>query len=158
MIKQFQLAALAFLFLSVLSTAGYAQKSRKSVSASEVNGTYKMNFGGKFKKFSNEIKLLALGKGKIRFSMDLVYPYTLRNGEPMVNMGGLDDDTSISGDMAAYVSKDAKCKITIKFVKPGTIKVTQDGSDGECGFGHNVFASGTYHKVSSKKPKFEFLD
>jgi len=132
-----------------------AQTSRKSVSAAEVNGTFRMPFRGKFRKFSNDIKILALGGGKVRFSMDLVYPYSLKNGEPMVNMGGLDDEASITGDTANYESQDGRCKFTFKFVKPGTLKVTQTGTDGDCGFGHNVMGGGTYTKVSSKKPTFE---
>lgn len=142
--------------MMAVSADAVAQTSRKSVSAAEVNGTFKMNFKGNFRKFSNEIKMLALGKGKIRVAMDLVYPYTLKNGEQSVNMGGLDSEAAITGDTAVYDSDEfGACKITIKFVRPGTIKVTQDGSDGNCGFGHNVFATGTYTKVSSKKPKFE---
>lgn len=142
---------LAFVFAFGAS----AQTSRKSVSAAEVNGTFRMNFQGKFRKFSNEVKILALGGGKIRFALDLVYPYTTRSGEPSVNMGGLDDEAKIEADVAKYTSEDGKCTITIKFVRAGTIKVTQDGTDGACGFGHNVMADGTYKKVSSKKPNFD---
>ena len=142
--------------LMLFSAMADAQPSRKTVSAAEVNGTFRMDFKGKFKSQSNEIKILALGGQKVRIAMDLVYPYTLRNGELMVNMGGLDDEAAISGDTAVYESGgEGKCKITIKFLKPGTIKVTQAGSDGDCGFGHNVFATGTYRKVSGRKPKFE---
>ena len=70
---------------------------------------------------------------KIRFALDLVYPFTARNGEPMVNMGGLDDEANIEADIAKYTSEDGKCTITIKFVRAGTIKVTQDGTDSGCG-------------------------
>jgi hypothetical protein len=153
--KQINCLIFAFSCLMLFSAASAAQTSRPSVSAAEVNGTFRMNFKGKFKQFSNDVKILALGGGKIRFAMDLVYPYSLKNGEPMVNMGGLDGEAAISGDVAIFSSEDAKCKMTIKFVKAGTIKVTQDDSAADCGFGHNVFASGTYRKVSGKKPKFE---
>lgn len=154
--KQVFCLIFALAVMMTASSATVAQTSRKSVSAAEVNGPFKMNFTGKFKKFSNEIKILALGKGKIRIAMDLVYPYTVRNGEQSVNMGSLDDEALIAGDTAVYDSSEfGACKITIKFVRPGTIKVTQDGSDGNCGFGHNVFATGTYTKISSKKPTFE---
>lgn len=147
-------SALAVMMLA--SAASVAQTSRSSVSAAEVNGTFKMNFLGKFKKFSNEIKILALGKGKIRVAMDLVYPYLMQNGEASVNMGSLDSEAAIAGDTALYDSDEfGSCKITIKFVRPGTIKVTQNGSDANCGFGHNVFATGTYTKISSNKPTFE---
>lgn len=141
-------------FLMLFSVVAAAQ-SRTSVSAAEVNGTFKMNFSGKFKTFSNEVKVLALGGGKVRFAFDLVFPYSMQNGEPMVNMGGLDGEASITSDTAIYTSEDGKCKITLLFVKAGSLKVTQEGSDAGCGFGHNVMATGTYKKVSSKKPKFE---
>src|SRR5688572_1018389 len=143
-------------WLMTFSATVSAQTSRKSVSAGEVNGEYRMNFPGKFRKFTNDVKLLALGKGKVRVAMDLIYPIALPNGERTANMGSLDGEATIKGDVATYRSDEfGPCTITIKFVRPGTIKVTQDGSDADCGFGHNVFAGGTYRKVSSRKPKFE---
>lgn len=147
------LIAAACLMLSV--SVSTAQTSRPSVSAAEVNGTFEMNFTGKFKDVSNEIKILALGGGKLRIAMDLIYPYVV-NGEMSANMGYLDGEASIKGDTALYESSEfGKCRIKIKFVKAGTIKVTQEGADSDCGFGHNVFSQGTYRKVSSKKPKFD---
>lgn len=139
--------------LMLFSVAGAAQ-SRASVTAAEVNGTFRMSFTGKYKGSSNDIKILALGGGKIRVAMDLIYPYTMQNGELMANIGQLDGEASIAGDTATYKNEDGKCTITMRFVKPGTLKVSQEG-DSECGFGHNVTAEGTYKKVSSKKPKFE---
>ena len=130
------------------------QRPRKSVPASEVNGTFRMNFMGKYRRNSNDIKILALGNDRIRIGMDLIYPYTTPNGELMANTGELDGEASIEGDTAVYTSEDSVCKITIKFVRPGLITVKQDGGDAECGFGHNVFAGGTYRKVSSARPKF----
>lgn len=155
MIKSiFRLSGLMAVLL-LPAAAGPAQ-SRTSISAAEVNGTYKMNFGGKFSKMSNEIKILALGHGKLRFAMDLIFPYTLRNGEISVNMGGLDGELNIVGDTATYNSEDpGKCRITFKFVRPGTLKITQDGTDAGCGFGHNVSSAGSYRKVSGKRPSFE---
>ena len=152
-----KLACLIFAVASLMliSSVVAAQTSRPSVSAAEVNGTYRMNFTGKYKDVSNEIKILALGGGKLRIAMDLIYPYVV-NGEMSANMGYLDGDASIKGDTALYESSEfGKCRITIKFVKAGTIKVSQEGSDSDCGFGHNVFSQGTYRKVNSRKPKFE---
>ena len=146
---------LAFATLMLLVPAVAAQATRASVSAAEVNGTFEMNFRGKFQRMSNEIKIWALGGNKLRFAMDLVYPYTLRNGETMVNMGGLDGEIPIIGDTAVYRSENGECKITLTFSRRETLKVRQDGSSAECGFGHNVFASGTYRKTSSRKPRFE---
>ena len=145
----------ALAVMMTASTFSVAQTSRKSVSAAEVNGTFKMTFRGKFRKFSNEIKILALGGGKIRVAMDLVYPYSLKNGEPSVNMGGFDEVAVIVGDTANYESEDGKCKFVFKFVKLGTLKIVEDETDGGCGFGHNVMADGTYRKVSGRKPRFD---
>ncbi|MBK6722694.1 MAG: hypothetical protein IPG58_05265 [Acidobacteria bacterium] len=150
-------AVFAFGSMMLFSGSLYAQKSRASVSGAEVTGTFKMSFiGKKYKGLSNELEILALGGGKLKFAFDLIYPYTLKNGEVSVNMGGLSGEIDIKGDTAVYQSDEyGACKITIKFVRPGEVKVTQDGTDGNCGFGHNVTSQGTYRKVSSKKPKFE---
>jgi hypothetical protein len=155
MTKSIAAALVVPVLLLFFVVVGKAQ-SRASVSAAEVNGTYEMNFRGKYKAMSNTIKLLALGRGKVRFSMDLVYPYTLRNGEISVNMGGLDGEADIAGDTGVYQSGEfGDCKIAFKFVRPGTLKVIQDGTDAGCGFGHNVTSAGSYRKVSGSRPKFE---
>ena len=152
-----RISALIFALSCLMLFSGLAAaQSRASVSAGEVNGTFRMNFSGKFKGSSSEIKILALGGGKLRVGMDLIYPYTMQNGELMANMGTLDGTAMIDGDTAVYNSDEmGKCTITIKFVKLGTIKVSQEGTDAACGFGHNVMSDGTYKKVNSKKPKFE---
>lgn len=152
-----QAFCLVFVLGVMMSAATFvvAQRSRKRVSSAEVNGTYKMNFSGKFRKYSSEIKILALSGGKIRFAMDLLYPYTLQDGEPTMNMGYADDKAAIVGDTAKYESEDGKCKFVFKFVKPGTLKIAEEETEGGCGFGHNVFAQGTYLKVSGRKPTFD---
>lgn len=132
-----------------------AQTSRKTVGAAEVNGTFRSYFSGKAKGSYDEIKILALGKGKLKVRFDLVYPYVDGTGEMSANTGEAEGIAEIVGDTAIYTNEElGRCKITIKFAKPGTIKVTQEGSDAECGFGHNVSANGTYKKFSGAKPKF----
>jgi hypothetical protein len=147
------------LFLLILLTicfAGNAFGQRKSVSVAEVTGTFRMNFKGKFKDFANEIKIASIGNGKVKVGFELVYPHFDGEGNPSPNMGTGGGTAKISGDTAIYENNEfGPCKITIKFVKAGTIKVTQEGSDADCGFGHNVTAEGTYKKISSKKPKFD---
>ena len=141
----------------VMTLTGFAaaQRSRASVPAAEVNGTFQMKFTGKFRGSSNEIKILALGGGRLRVAMELIYPYVVK-GELSANIGELDGEAMIKGDTAIYASSEnGKCTITIKFVTPGTIKVSQEGADFDCGFGHNVTSDGIYHKVSSAKPTFE---
>ena len=140
------LLLVSFAFGSV----AFAQ-NRKSVSGAEVTGTFRSFYKGKFKSKYNEIKILALGKGKLKISYDLTDPY--RDGASVLADDALrtDGTAEIVGDTAIF-SPDG-CKITIKFVKQGKIKVTQDGM---CDFGFNVSADGTYYqKVSTEKPKFE---
>lgn len=131
-------------------SSGVAQTSRKSIGAAEANGTYRQCFTGKFKGTCSEINILALGKGKLRVSFDLVFPHLDAENQPTANVGFADGEAAISGDTAIY-TKD-ECKITIQFVKPGRIKVEQN--DDACGFGYNVWADGAYKKTSSAKPKF----
>lgn len=143
------------MFLAAFAMAVNAQTSRKSVSGAEVTGTFKMSFiGKKYKGMSNDLEIQALGKGRLKIWFDLIYPYTMRNGEVSVNMGDLFDEIPIEGDTAVYKSEDGRCTITIKFTRPGEVKVTQDETEVGCGFGHNVSAAGTYKKTSSAKPKF----
>jgi hypothetical protein len=135
-----------------LATDTFGQ--RKSVSAKEVNGTFKMNYTGKAKDFSNQIDILAVGNGEIKVSFALVYPKLDSDGEIAENYGSTEGIALITGDTAVYENDEfGPCKITIKFVKPGSIKVTQGGLPSDCGFGGDVFATGTYKKVSGKKPK-----
>ena len=139
----------------LLYASAMAQTGRKSVPASEVNGTFRMNFAGKFKGTSNEIRIWALGHGRLKIAMDLLYPFEVDH-ELSANLGELDGEAVINGDTAVYSSTEfGPCEITIKFLRPGTIKVSQNGTDADCGFGHNVMADGAYRKVSSKKPKFD---
>ena len=153
--KSILTALCAALFFGLTATAANAQTSRKSVSATEVNGTFRMPFTGRFKGSSNEIKILALGGGKLHIAMSLLYPYIV-NGELSANMGDLDGEAAIVGDVAVYDSaENGTCTITFKFVRPGTIKVTQEETEAGCGFGLNVTAAGTYKKISGAKPKFE---
>jgi hypothetical protein len=150
----------AVVFTGFAANSGAAQTSRNSVSASEVNGTFRMNFTGKFNGSSNEVKILALGGGRLRIMMDLLYPYLVgKTRELGANMGSVDGEATIKGDTAIYSSTEfGDCRITIKFVRPGTIKISQEGTDVDCGFGHNVVADGTYTKVSSKTPDFDRSD
>lgn len=157
--KKTTLLIIVFAMIAAFADQATAQLSRKSVSGAEVTGTFKRNFSGKFRKMSNDIQIQALGGGQLRVVFDLVYPYSLQNGETSVNIGRIDSTIPIVGDTAIYRSTEyGDCTITLKFTKPGTVVVTQDGDSPECGFGHNVFAAGTYRKISSKKPIFTVFE
>ncbi len=149
------LLSLIFVIVSIfLAISADAQTTRNSISGAEATGTFRYYFSGRYKGSYDEIKILPLGKGRVRVSFDLLYPHLDGSGEMTANMGNAEGEATISGDTAVYSTGEDgdECTITIKFVKPGTIKVSQDGI---CGFGFNVSANGTYKKVSGAKPKFE---
>ncbi|KTD79428.1 hypothetical protein [Legionella waltersii] len=125
---------------------GLADTHRDSVTKQEVNGTFTMHFPDPYKDEANTLTVKALGGGKINVSFELIYPYKV-NGELLANTGELSGVAKIEGDTAVYQSSEfGECTITITFVKPGMLTVKQDGSDADCGFGHNVTADGTYYK------------
>ena len=117
--------------------------SDKSVTAAQVNGTWKTKGG--------EFKIWALGKQRLQVEFSGVYEYKTPQG-PMANEGVGSGVATIENDTAIFKPEGAEeeCQITLKFTGSKLV-VTQTGI---CGFGHNVSAEGTYKKVSSKKPKF----
>ena len=135
-------------FISAVCLAGASiatshADSDKSVTAAQVNGTWKTK-GGKF-------KIWALGKQRLQVEFSGVYEYKSPQG-PMANEGEGSGIAMIEGDTAIFKPEGAEeeCQITLKFTD-GKLVATQTGI---CGFGHNVSAEGTYKKVSSEKPKF----
>ena len=156
MSEKITLSIFLIVLTAVFAVSSNAQTSRQAVGGAEATGTFRSYFSGKYKGNYNEIKILALGKRKLKVSFDLTYPYIDGSGEMSANMGSADGEAEISGDTATFSPPEsAGCTITIKFVKPGQIKVTQSAADFDCGFGHNVTAAGTYKKTSGAKPKFE---
>ncbi|MBV9215369.1 MAG: hypothetical protein JO053_04260 [Acidobacteria bacterium] len=140
-------------FSLMMFTQGTAAQ-RASVSVAEVTGTFQHKFGARYKNSASEIKIASIGKGRLRVVMHLLYPYIVK-GDLMANLGELDAEATITGDRAFVMSPEMqRCTIEIVFVRPGTIKVTQTGDDSDCGFGHNVTATGTYTRTSSRKPNF----
>jgi hypothetical protein len=155
MTKKLPVILFILAFTGAFALSASAQKSGKSVTASEVTGTYRHNFTGKFRKTSSEIRIRSIGKGRLKIAFDLVYPIDNGSGELSANTGTAEGNAAIKGDTAVYSSNEfGPCSITIKFVRPSSIRVTQNGTDTDCGFGHNVSADGVYKKVSSAKPKF----
>jgi len=119
-----------------------AQTSRV-VTAAQANGVYRY--------YDNEFRILALGHGKLKVQFDGIY-HTLAKS---VNMGSAFGEATIEGNVATFIPEDTQgCKITMTFL-PGKLVVKQDGDDATCGFGHNVYSTGTYKKIRSGKPKFE---
>jgi hypothetical protein len=147
--------AIFLLVLGFFSVEANAQ-NRKAVGAAEANGTYRSYFKGRFKDSYNQIKILALGKGKLKIAFELMYPKIDGAGEMSANTGTAEGIAEIKGDRAVYTNEEfGGCKIIITFVKPGLINVAQSEEESGCGFGFNVRADGAYKKASSAKPKFD---
>ncbi|KAF5407527.1 MAG: hypothetical protein Udaeo2_23470 [Candidatus Udaeobacter sp.] len=117
--------------------------SDKSVTAAQVNGTWKTK--------GAEFKIWALGKQRLQIEFSGAYEYKTPQG-PTANEGEGSGVATIEGDTAIFKPEGAEeeCQITLRFTG-GKLVVTQTGI---CGFGHNVSAAGTYKKVSARKPKF----
>ena len=110
------------------------------VTAAQANGVYRY--------YQSEFRVLALGHNKLKVQFDGVYS-TLA-----VNLGYAMGEASIDGNVAIFKPPDfEQCSITMVFL-PGKLRVTQSGSDADCGFGHNVNATGRYRKIRRGKPKF----
>ena len=137
------------LALSTSNTTGTGQTESKPgkqtvVTAAQVNGTYRSH--------DSEFRILALGHGKLKVQFDGVY-HTISKS---VNTGYASGEATIDGNVATLNVPDfAACKINLVFLPKNTMKVIQEGSDADCGFGHNVYATGTYRKIRAGKPKFE---
>jgi hypothetical protein len=142
LIQTFFIVLLIPAFFAPTATAG-----ERSVTGAEATGTYRDA------KSSSEIRILALGHGKLKVQLALVYEFKSDAG-PMANLGDASGEATIENDVAVFVPEgfDA-CKITMTFLPNGKLKVEQQGE--ECGFGHNVYANGTFRKISSQKPKFD---
>lgn len=143
------------LLIACLSSFGLSTSAQKSqvqsslkppqkqiVTAAQANGVYRF--------YKSEFRILALGHNKLKVQFDGIYATP-----KSFNMGYAMGEAIIDGNIATFKPPDTeRCEITIVFL-PGKLKVTQDGSDADCGFGHNVYATGTYKKIKSGKPTFE---
>lgn len=141
------IASLTVCGLSTSAQQSQPQSSPKPpqkqiVTAAQANGVYRF--------YKSEFRILALGHNKLRVQFDGIYPTP-----KSFNMGYAMGEAIIDGNVATFKPPGGeRCEITIVFL-PGKLKVTQEGSDADCGFGHNVYATGTYKKIKSGKPKFE---
>jgi hypothetical protein len=132
------------LCLATVSFVTTQADSNKSVTAAQVNGTWKTK--------GAEFKIWALGQKRLQIEFSGVYEYKTPQGLT-ANEGEGSGVATIEGDAAIFKPEGAEeeCRITLRFTG-GKLVVTQTGI---CGFGHNVTAAGTYKKVSPKKPKFD---
>src|SRR3954471_2534327 len=133
---------MAAALLGVLLAPVTAQK-KAIVTAAQVNGVYRF--------YKSEFRVLALGHNTLKVQFDGVYVNIVKN----VNIGYAMGEAVIDGNVATFKPPDTeRCEITMVFL-PGKLRVEQTGSDADCGFGHNVNATGVYQKIRNGKPKFE---
>lgn len=134
----------AFVIASLVLSPAASAQNPKIVTAAHANGVYSS--------YDNEIRILALGKNKLKVQFDGVY-HTISKS---VNTGSASGEATIEGNVAVLeLPEFGTCKITMVFLRGNRLKVTQEGDSPDCGFGHNVRADGTYRKVRGGKPKFE---
>jgi len=94
--------------------------------------------------------VVQLPGGKIKFHI-LALWVSAYNRENVHN-GEVQGVVELKGNTAKYEAE--HCKLTITFSSSRAI-VKQADELGDCEFGANVTASGTYRKVDSRKPRFE---
>jgi hypothetical protein len=72
-------------------------------------------------------------------------------GAPSYNSGYAMELIYLSNNIAVYTPSD-KCNIVFQFY-PASVYVTQIGLDFDCGFGHAVYADGSYSLLSRTIPR-----
>jgi len=133
---------IATLFL-IASPVTSGQTPRGVVTAAQINGVYKSG--------RNDFRLLALGHQKLKVQFN--GEWMTRGGYP--NIGEAIGEATIDGNVATFIpGETTKCKITLTFLPNNKMVVRQEGLDADCGFGHNVMATGTYRRVKAGKPRF----
>ena len=133
-------------FVTALLLCGYAAllaaipvpAHARVVTAAEVNGTWRSD--------SATFRVWALGGQRLKVEFSGTY-----ETGATANTGEASGIARIDGDTAVFVPRGAgRCRITMKFVRA---KLVVD-QDGDCGFGLNVTADGTYTRKSRARPRF----
>src|ERR1043166_9392307 len=117
------------------SSLAISQSRSPGVTPAQINGVYKY--------LRNDFRVLALGHNKLKVHFN--GEWMTRGGYP--NIGEAIGEANIVGNVATFIPGDTtKCKITMTFLSNKMV-VQQEGFDADCGFGHNVMATGTYRRV-----------
>jgi hypothetical protein len=144
---------LAILFLlfafqaSALAQENKPPTLQSKKAALKVTGSYR----APSKSAPNSMVVLELPGGKIK--VHIVALWVSHYNPENVHNGEIQAVVDLVGNTADY--KDEHCSITMKFTRTAVV-VKQADEVGDCDFGANVTASGSYRKVSSRKPKFDY--
>jgi len=114
---------------------------------SSVTGHYRLRQD----EFRNSLDVQQLTGGKIKFQ--LVALWVSYNNPENIHNGELRGTVTLDKGVAIYES--GTCKITMKFTQ-NKVAVTESDDNGDCGFGANVTAAGSYRKINSRTPTFDF--
>jgi hypothetical protein len=144
--KMARLLPLCILLLAGLSLQAQERTimtgKQTAVTAAQVNGLYRYR--------QNEFRILALGQNKLKIQFN--GEWMTRGGYP--NIGEALGEAAIEGNVAIFIPGDTtRCKISLTFLT-NRMEVTQEGLDADCGFGHNVMATGTYRRIKAGRPRF----
>lgn len=101
--------------------------------------------------FRNRLDVQQLADGSIKF--DLLALWVSHYNPENVHNGTLQGIMHLKNGVATYEAEN--CKLKLRF-RPGNIRIVQTEGAGACDFGANVTATGSYRKIDSKKPKFDF--
>jgi hypothetical protein len=141
----------AILWVSLALPQTNIAQQPKIVTAAQVNGTWAYRFRNSR---SGTIRILALGKQRLKVEFIGLYTYPLDDGtkNTNTNMGEGQSIAIIEGNKATFKPDyaEAECLITMTFTR-GVMEVEQSSF---CGFGLNVTLAGTYRRVSSRRPRF----
>ena len=133
-----------------------ARKTDGDAEAAQTNltGTYRYKSG----RNNNAIGVEELGGNRLEISIAANYEYKDSSGEWMANSGTAGGIVTRNGDTAVFVPEGySDCEITLKF-SGNKIFVKHEGAGGDCGFGGNVTAGGTYTKTSNELNQNEMID
>src|SRR5712691_7336390 len=125
----------------VLVTPQGPQPLSQVIIADQMSGVYSDG--------SSELRLQALSpnKLKIEFKSDWTIAGYYSNSGYRPNTGDAVGEATIEGNVARFISGDTKkCTITLTFLT-NRIEVTHEGLAADCGYTHNVVATGTYRRI-----------
>jgi hypothetical protein len=144
---QLKLISPAILLLLSFAAGGQTPSATNAKRPGNVTGHYRM----RREEFRNRIDVEQLTDGKIKF--DLVALWVSHYNPENVHNGTLQGIARMENGVAIYEAN--SCKLKLEFF-PGRVRITQSEEVGDCEFGANVTATGTYRKADNRRPKFDF--
>jgi hypothetical protein len=150
-----KILSFAMLSLMMAAQSAPAQNGSSATGASQVKPATPAKVTGHYSTRSretpNSMEVQQLAGGKIKFHILALWVSAYNRDN--VHNGEAQGIVDLKGNWAIYEAE--HCKITIRFTRTSAI-VKQLYEIGDCDFGANVTATGTYRRTDSRKPKFDF--